>query len=846
MSRILIAFRSLAVFCLIGLLGSSCSHYNRFNRKVRNERYDSAITFGKRHVENLREAKSESRFIKKALPFYIGMGRVYRNMGDYRAAEQLYLDAHELSLRKQSTSKNNKLGREDLDLMDALADMQLELGNYKRAGELLETSIKERKESMSRTNLERYRPYLFYAKYLMAVGKNDEAYQYLRDYVLYIHNTYHTSYEDLDRFAEAYETLARVELERGDLEKAQEFAEKNLRYQKHRWVRQRAGKNNLNRVESNNLMARCFMYGGDFAKAREYNDKAFTLYNEAIGKPTIYKVPVLMLRGEMLMNQKKYDSAFRYFKEANQIQMEFSNLNFSRLSEYEKENFASKLKQNTALFFVFVSEALKQNVSFTDELLTEAYRIQVNSKAKILDESNRLLKAISSTENTEIKKAYAEWNALKNEYARLVTTGDKEENSTRIATLERRIDELDKSINSMASQSLSGVSHVVSPEEISKRLDNDDVAIEAIRIGKYTAGASGKVKKVNESDPEYLLLAITNEKSVPGYQLIQDGTYLETKGYRYYSNTKKTIVDDTLSFDYYFKPIRELAHRKKTIYFSPDGIFNLVNLTTLKNGGRFVLDSYRIVNVTNTKNIQLSSSRSVYTTATLFGRPKYNEKDLLPIGENTHSTVANRAIVNFDTDINDLPGTEIEVKAIRDLLVQNDIDTQLRLHADATEGALKQNRSTDILHIATHGFFLNETDAFTNPMLRSGLLFSGITDRNKNNEDDGILTAYEATLLNLSKTKLVVLSACETGLGDIRNGEGIYGLQRAFEAAGVRNILMSLWQVDDEATMELMKTFYEELLKNTSPVTALHRAQTKVREKYPHPYYWGAFKVVGD
>ena len=129
-------------------------------------------------------------------------------------------------------------------------------------------------------------------------------------------------------------------------------------------------------------------------------------------------------------------------------------------------------------------------------------------------------------------------------------------------------------------------------------------------------------------------------------------------------------------------------------------------------------------------------------------------------------------------------------------------------------------------------------------MLRSGILLAGVSDKTKGTED-GVLTAYEAALLDMSKTKLVVLSACETGLGDIKNGEGVYGLQRAFEAAGVQNILMSLWKVDDQATMELMRNFYTELLKSNDTATAFGNAQKLLRSKYDHPYYWGAFKLMG-
>ena len=134
-------------------------------------------------------------------------------------------------------------------------------------------------------------------------------------------------------------------------------------------------------------------------------------------------------------------------------------------------------------------------------------------------------------------------------------------------------------------------------------------------------------------------------------------------------------------------------------------------------------------------------------------------------------------------------------------------------------------------------------------MLRSGLIFSGANKAwsNPNYEsdstDDGILTALEISNLDLSEAKLVVMSACETGLGDIKGSEGVFGLQRAFKLAGAKNIIMSLWKVPDAQTKELMKLFYENCFNGLSVSDALRAAQKEMSKKYP-PYYWAAFKLL--
>ena len=141
--------------------------------------------------------------------------------------------------------------------------------------------------------------------------------------------------------------------------------------------------------------------------------------------------------------------------------------------------------------------------------------------------------------------------------------------------------------------------------------------------------------------------------------------------------------------------------------------------------------------------------------------------------------------------------------------------------------------------------------AVSNPMTRSGLIFSG-TENTMNGEiladDNGWLNSYEASLLNLRGTELVVLSACETGTGDVQNGKGVYGLQRAIRVAGAESLIMSMWEVDDKATQELMTLFYDYWIdkKMTKKEVPFKRAQQDIREKYKDPYYWGAFIMLGQ
>ena len=219
-----------------------------------------------------------------------------------------------------------------------------------------------------------------------------------------------------------------------------------------------------------------------------------------------------------------------------------------------------------------------------------------------------------------------------------------------------------------------------------------------------------------------------------------------------------------------------------------------------------------------------------------------------------------------------LPGTEREVNSLQKIMQSAGISVILKKGYEATEESFKNigtnNKSSPrILHIATHGYFFpdikesrqssvvspQEEIVFKtsdHPMLRSGLIMAGGNaawqgKQTLEGREDGILTAYEISQMNLSNTELVVLSACETGLGDIQGNEGVYGLQRAFKIAGAKYLIMSLWQVPDKQTSLLMTTFYKKWLEDKMSIPeAFHAAQKELREVGLDPYQWAGFVLL--
>jgi CHAT domain-containing protein len=293
-------------------------------------------------------------------------------------------------------------------------------------------------------------------------------------------------------------------------------------------------------------------------------------------------------------------------------------------------------------------------------------------------------------------------------------------------------------------------------------------------------------------------------------------------------------------------------------------------LNALKNPqtGKFVFDEQNILIIGSSRDLiempkiekDLSKNFAGYQ-AFMLGFPTYriySKADTLKGEERTATFNGLKRVVCGVGRLELLPGTKNEIDNINRFFTEKNIPTNTFLKENANEANIKSLKSPTILHIATHGFFISEIKAskvktavdaenrklLTNPFMRAGLLLAGCETPNQDGED-GILTAEEAMNLNLDKTELVVLSACETGLGDIQNGEGVFGLQRAFQQAGAKTVLMSLWKVSDSATQMLMTEFYLALLSGKNKHDAFKVAQFKLREKYPSPYYWGAFVMIG-
>jgi len=329
-------------------------------------------------------------------------------------------------------------------------------------------------------------------------------------------------------------------------------------------------------------------------------------------------------------------------------------------------------------------------------------------------------------------------------------------------------------------------------------------------------------------------------------------------------------ADTSAAYTAVWKPLEPALAGAQRIYIATDGVLNQIPIGLLSDSsGKMLLEKYQLRYVDSTRDLCSTHNTSIQKSAILLGNPMF---DLGQASSNTApgSSPASQSQRSIDLrggPLPPLPGTEVEVAAIDKLLRQSGWQTMLYTRDRALKSSIQSVRGPRIVHIATHGFFLEDhpasgkaggmvhlRGASDDPMLHSGLLFAG-ANRTRSGaptgDDNGVLTAYEASQLNLQGTELVVLSACETGLGEQGNNEGVFGLRRALQEAGADSVLMSLWSVPDQETQELMALFYAKWLGGLDKPEALRQAQVQerevVRKRYGRdlPYYWGAFVLIG-
>lgn len=611
-----------------------------------------------------------------------------------------------------------------------------------------------------------------------------------------------------------------------------------------------------------------YAHNGEIKKAEFFYQDAYEIRRRIlpIEHPDfIFSVENL---GDFYRETKDYLHASEKYSYAMLLKSRYLSNNQTWLSTTEKECFWKQEKE----FYEKLNEfAVEINLPFKSSTIL-TYNSNLLEKSFLLESSCEIDQAISNSSDQLLKSQYAEMKQMR----RLVSKIQSEESDKKeiIERYNSQADSLDKIlVNKLGEYANSKLKFEITWKDVQSNLSTSEVAIEFARYFDD-----------KDSIYNYLALVLRPEYEYP--KLVILGSELNIKN----STSRKEFSE---LYNYVWSGIDSLLTGVKTIYYSPVGELNNVSFSALINNNKldsskktwsYLIDRYNLHQVTTTRYLAdgtFKKNDSIPLSIKLIGGVNYSDlplsSDSIEINETTEDfalqiNLQNELKSTRGGKINYLIGSEIEVTEIGKVLKSSGWKTTVSYGKNAGEYQFKQAlnvNSPGVIHISTHGFAFPEKESklekgiqfkeltnykvSENPMVRCGLMFSGANiswngDSKKmiqTSGDDGILTAAEVANLDLSNTKLVVLSACETGLGKIESSEGTFGLKRGFKLAGVDQIIVSLWKVPDNETMELMTLFYCELAKTKDINSSFNKAQKEMRNRYPYePEKWAGFVLV--
>ena len=598
-------------------------------------------------------------------------------------------------------------------------------------------------------------------------------------------------------------------------------------------------------------MAEICILKNDFQKGRIMLEEAMSLDTDEYVKEMIDFNYIFCLLLEK--NPKAVDK----LKSFNQNTIDKVVQIFGNFSESERETFWNQMSTNSVLLNNWAL-----SIFDTSDLRKMSYNIALYTKNMLVN-SGRLLEYAVKNSDSKTKNQYFTMQQLKEELPNKGLSIDSINSRIRmISQLEKQIISEIPNFEDKLRQQFKSFNNVRSS------LFDNDVAIEFIYLPDVTSfdkaslSYGALILKKNDDSPKFVRLC--SEEELKGILCIVDSIKKPDP------NAIYSLEDRTL-YQMLWANIEPMISEGLNVFYSPVGLINRINLSAISDGMKQLGDRYNLFEVSTTAVVNESDLNTIGKGANvaIYGDVDYNE-DIDKMNEVAQAyksyspgLLATRSINRGTWEM--LPGTKSEIDSISSIVSFNGLSAQVYNRENANEESFKSlsGKPIDIIHIATHGFyfpdrntnqsfFFNNLGSYTNrdySMLYSGLLFAGANNSWTGKEinkgvEDGILTAEEISHI----ANIVVLSACETGLGDVDKVNGVMGLQRGFKRAGVKSILMSLWKVDDEATQILMVEFYKNLMKGKSKHQSLKDAQKYLRQvengKYDKPEYWASFIML--
>ncbi len=494
----------------------------------------------------------------------------------------------------------------------------------------------------------------------------------------------------------------------------------------------------------------------------------------------------------------------------------------------------------------------------------EAFYFSLSRKGLLLRISSEMNALAKQNPDPAIQKQAEEFNALKVQLANLAFS-DKPKEKARIQSLEEKINTLEMQLSQKVA-SFKRSNTEVTPAEVLEKLKPEQAIVDFLvyqdldfksdkeqteQVVALVADKQNGIKLIKLDKFASISNALTRYRQSIEPRNRKPGE--SAKDYTEYLGLREESLNYA-SQDLYksvWLPLAPYLANTTEVYVIPDGILHLFPFKALKDEkGHYLAESKQITLLSSARDIVLPPLTGRTSNSIIFAAPDYGKTT---DKAKTATANRNRSVATRQEDIYFVPlqAAAVEGKTLSKLIGTKQ-PVQLFQNKQASEAQVDSIKAPRILHLATHGFFLaDKSENNQNPLTRSGLALTnanfGIKGQKQADGTDGILTALEVLGLNLEGTDLVTLSACETGVGDIQVGEGVYSLNRAFQEAGAKNVLSTLWSVADEQTQQFMQNFYTLVLNGDSPQQALQKTQLKfINDKaLKDPFFWAAFTVVG-
>ena len=541
--------------------------------------------------------------------------------------------------------------------------------------------------------------------------------------------------------------------------------------------------------------------------------------------------------------------------EFRRLRRQVSAKNFDLMTQLERESFLNNGATGGHDLMCLLPH-------YPEELAAESYDYMLELKGLLLRTSERTRRAIRNSGDAELVAALDSLDNLNAQFKQTeLNTGLKGNFSVTPEAMQLRtaIERLERDINRRSASLVDQTDTIPCWRDVQQALHPGEAAIEYVLTDSLTAAL---VLLSDESTPHFVLLTKTQP-------LLDALTAMETMGSK--SRAEELYLSDALNlYQRLWEPLLPYLKNVRIIYFSPTAYLNSLAFAAFRTpDGRPLMDLYELHQVSSTADVlRHSRSSALPSDALLVGGVFYSpEQEQLAKQSSQRKQEDDKnqergAIMDEDEEFGFLEFTMPEVQDVERIMESVHIDVKVLSGFTSTEPSLQSinGHSPGILHLSTHGFFVATEEAVSknkflarfpgmrfSSMQRAGL---ALTDANAAwqgeflpEEADGILTANEVALLDLSKTRLAVLSACQTANG-LYSMDGVYGMHRGFKQAGVKSVLATLWNVNDQSTAEMMNLFYSKWLGGETMQQAFHEAKQKLREHYPSPFYWAAFILL--